>query len=168
MALRNTFPTASSIISVTDTATSGAVTYPFTVPQDCESIVAKVWLQSTWSASGTAIVFIQTTEDGGTTWRDVASTTIGASTVAASMGNQYAHFIPISLTANTDKGSTNYVGSVAASTISLAAVNASAVGITSGLPMMSTAGRIQIQYTATISTGGVNVQIFAPTQASHA
>lgn len=163
MPFRSPSASSSSIISVTDTGTSGAVTYPFTIPQDAESIVAKIWLQSTWSASGTATVFIQTTDDGGSNWRDVSVTVIGASTVAASMNNANAHFIPLSLIAAVDRGVSNYVGSVAASTLAITATNASAVGVTSGMPMMSTIGRIQIQYTATISTGGVNVQVFAPT-----
>lgn len=164
MSFRNPSATSSSIFNLTDVSTSGTVTQLFTIPQDADSIVAKVWLQSTWSASGTATVTIQTTEDGGSTWRDVAATTIGASTVAATFGNQNAHFIPIPCISGNGRGIANYVGSVAASTLGLAAVNASAVGVMSAMPMISTLGRVQITYTATISTGGVNVQIFAPTQ----
>lgn len=157
-------PTSNSIFQITDVSTSGVIQNQFTIPMDADSIFAKIWLQSTWSATGTATVTIQTTEDGGTTWRDVTATTIGSSTVAASMGNQYAHLIPIPCISGNGRGIANYVGSVAASTLALAAVNASAVGTASALPMLSVLGRVQIAYTATISTGGVNVQIFAPTQ----
>lgn len=164
MAFKSPSASSNSIFQVTDTATSGTVLYTFNIPSDVESCVAKIWLQGTWSASGTATIYIQTTEDGGTTWRDVSVTNIGASTVAASLNNTNAHFIPIFTQGGTDHGSSNYVGSVAASTLSAgASTAASAIGVASGLPFMSTLGRVQITYTATISTGGVNVQIFAPT-----
>lgn len=163
MAFASPSPSSRKVISITDTATSGTVLYPFTIPQDSDSIVAKVWLQGTWSASGTATIVFQTSEDGGTTWRDVAGTTIGAATVAASMNNTNAHFISIACIGSNAKGAANYVGSVAASSAGVTAVNASAVGTVTGLPMLGTAGRIQIVYTATISTGGVNIDVFAPT-----
>lgn len=163
MAFRSPSASSAKILSVNDTATSGTVLYPFSIPQDAENCVAKVWLATGWSASGTATITIQTSEDGGTTFRDVAAVTVGASTVAATMGNQNAHFIPLWIIGGTDHGVANYVGSVAASTLALAATNASAVGVTSGLPLMGTFGRVQIVYTATISTGGVLVDIFAPT-----
>lgn len=164
MAFRSPSASSSSIFSLRDVSTAAATTtYQFTVPQDGDSVVAKIWLQPTWNASGTCTVIIQTTEDGGTTWRDISGTTIGASTVAASFGNQNAHFIPITCIGATDHGVSNYVGSVAASTVAAAAVNASVVGNATGLPLLGTLGRVQVTYTATITTGGLNVDIFAPT-----
>lgn len=164
MAYRNPSASSSSIFNLHDVSTAAATTtYLFNLPQDAESAVAKIWLDSTWNASGTANIFIQTTEDGGTTWRDVSVTNIGASTVAATVGNQNAHFIPLNVLGGTDHGTSNYVGSVAASTLSAgASAPASAIGTASGVPLMSTLGRVQITYTSTITTGGVNVQIFAP------
>lgn len=163
MAFKSPSASSSSILLVSDTNTSGVFNYLFTIPSDVDSIVGKISLASTWSASGTATVFIQTTEDGGTTWRDVSVTNIGASTVAASMNNTNAHFISIPCIGSTAKGTDDYIGSVAASALSAGTVTASVNGNMSGMPMISTLGRVQIQYTATISTGGVNVQIFAPT-----
>ena len=164
MAFKSPSASSSSIILQTDTNTSGTFTYPFQIPSDVDSICAKIWLQPGWSATGTATVYIQTTEDGGTTWRDVSVTNIGASTVAASMNNQNAHFIPIAcVSSGTARGITGYVGSVAASTLAVSTTTASVGGLASGMPMLSTIGRFQITYTATISTGGVNMQIFAPT-----
>jgi hypothetical protein len=160
-------PSASSrpIVSVRDTNTVAATyTYPFTIPQDADQIVAKVWLASGWSSSGAANITIQTSEDGGTTWRDVSNTNIGANTVAANVNNINAHFIPIACAnTNSAKGATGYVGSVAAASTLATTVAASAVGITTGLPMMSTTGQVRISLAATVSTGGVNVDIFAPT-----
>ena len=160
-------PSASSrtILSVRDTNTAAATyNYLFTIPQDADEIVAKISLASGWSSSGAANVTIQTSEDGGTTWRDVSNTNVGANTVAATMNNLNAHFIAIPCAcAGTQKGAANYIGSVAAGSVLATTVAASAVGITSGLPMLGTLGRVSLALAATVSTGGINVDIFAPT-----
>lgn len=163
MAFASPSPSARPILAIDETSTSGPKTYNFTIPQDAQSIVVKAFLDSTWSATGTAKVTVQTSEDGGTTWRDVAATTVGGNTVAAGVGNQNAHFITIPVAGATGRGIANYIGSVAASTLALGATSGSVVGIASGLPMMGTLGRLQFDYTATISTGGVNVTVYAPT-----
>jgi hypothetical protein len=153
-----------SILLVNDTNTvAGTYTYPFTIPQDTDEIIAKISLASTWSGANASQVTIQTSEDGGTTWRDVSNTNIGAATVAANMNNLNAHFIAIACAnAGTGRGASNYIGSVAASSLIAATVAASAVGVTSGLPMLGTLGRVSIVL-GTTATGGINVQIFAPT-----
>lgn len=164
MAFKNPSASSSSIIAVHDTSTAAAtVNYLFTIPSDVDSICAKIWLDSGWSSSGATQVLIQTTEDGGTTWRDVSATNIGASTVAASVNNINAHFISIACIGASARGVANYIGSVAASSLVAANTAASATGITSGMPMISTLGRISLVFAATVSTGGVNVQVFAPT-----
>lgn len=163
MALASPSASSRAILGVTDLATAGTILYPFTVPQDAQSIAAKVFLNSTWNASGSALVYFQTSEDGGTTWRDMAVISIGAATIAATMNNQNAQWLTIALAASTDKGASNWVGSVAASTLSAGTPAASAVGVTSGLPVLGTANRVQITYANTITTGGINVFVYAPT-----
>lgn len=164
MAYKNPSAGSSSIIAVHELNTSGTNNYLFTIPQDTDSIMAKIWLDSTWSASGSATVTIQTTEDGGTTWRDVSVTSIGTSTVGSTFGNLNAHFISIACVAGGQgRGVVNYIGSVAASSLVLAAPASSANGIASGMPMLGTLGRISVVYTSTITTSGINVQVFAPT-----
>lgn len=164
MALASPSASSRSIIAVHDVNTVAAsYDYLFTVPQDAQSIMGKIWLDSTWNAAGSAVVYIQTTEDGGTTWRDCSATAIGAATVAATMNNANAHFIPLALAWGSAKGADDYVGSVASTSLVAAVANASATGIVSGLPIMSTLGRVRIALTSTITTGGINVQVFAPT-----
>lgn len=165
MAFTNPSPTSRPVLSIRDTSTAAAtVSYPFLIPQDADSIVAKIWLASGWNASGTATITLQTSEDGGSTWRDVSLTTVGAATVAADFNNDRAHFIPIPCLGAVGRGVANYIGSVQASTIALAAVASSVNGIANGMPMLGVAARVQLVFTATITTGGVNVDIFAPTQ----
>ena len=163
MAFKSPSASSSSIILVNELNTSGVQNYLFTIPSDVDSIMAKIWLDTTWNAAGSAIVYIQTTDDGGSSWKDVSATAIGTATVAAAMAKQNAQYISIGCIGSSSRGITNYIGSVAASTLAAPATTASATGIASGMPMLSTLGRISIQYTSTITTSGINVQIFAPT-----
>lgn len=156
-------PSASSrtIYSLRDVTTAAATqTFTFMIPGDADSIVAKFWTTSTFNPQSTnaAQVTIQTSEDGGTTWRDVA-----AWTCQAAILNQLAHFASIPCIGTNSRGVANWIGSVAASTLALAATASVANGTASGLPMMGTLGRVQLTITGTLTTGGVNVDIFAPT-----
>lgn len=156
-------PSASSraIYSLRDTTTAAASqTFTFNIPQDADSIIAKFWTTSNFTPQSTnaAQVTIQSSEDGGTTWRDVA-----AFTTQAVVLNQFAHFASIPCIGGNGRGVANWIGSVAASTLALAATASVATGTASGLPMMGTLGRVQLTITGTLTTGGVNVDIFAPT-----
>lgn len=156
-------PSASSraIYSLRDTTTAAATqTFLFTIPQDCDTLIAKFWTTGTFNPQSTnaAQVTIQTTEDGGTTWRDVAAWTAQVAVV-----NDKAHFASIPCMLGGGRGVANWVGSVQASTLALAATASVATGVASGLPMMGTTGRVQLTITGTLTTGGVNVDIFAPT-----
>lgn len=127
---------------------------------DADGIVCKFWTGNQFSGtSPVATVNVQTTEDGGTTWRDCA-TWVVTSVINADV----AHFQPIYASAVQPRGVGNWIGSVAASSLSVATSTSSAVGIVNGLPMMSPLGRVYIAYTGTVaSNAGVNVDVFAPT-----
>lgn len=157
-------PSASSrsIFSIDETSTSGVKTYNFTIPQDAQAIVGKIYLDSTWSATGSAKVTVQTSEDGGTTWRDAVGMSVGGNIVTSTVNNDQAQFFAVPVAGNTPRGIANWVGSVQASTLAQTATSGSITGLTSGLPMMGTLARVQFAYTGSISTGGINVVIYAP------
>ena len=52
---------------------AGVVAIPFTIPQDTDNIVVKVRAST---VGGAVSALLQTTDDGGTTWYDVARTSI--------------------------------------------------------------------------------------------
>lgn len=157
-------PSASSrkILSVTDTNTTGITNYLFTIPQDADEIVCKFWTgaQFPGALAGSANVYIQTSEDGGTTYRDAAFWA-----VTSVITNAQAHFQSIpAASAGVNRGVANWTGSVAASTLAVASVASTAVGTASGIPMMGTLGRVSIQYNGTVASNlGINVDVFAPT-----
>lgn len=55
---------------------SGGVAIPFTIPQDTDNIVIKLQAQT---AGGGVSATLQTTDDGGTSWFDVARTSVVSS-----------------------------------------------------------------------------------------
>ena len=58
--------------SITNTATTGTTNYNFVVPQDCDSLVVKLYTGTFTGTNPTLDVYVQTTDDGGATWYDVA------------------------------------------------------------------------------------------------
>ncbi len=57
-------------------STLGGIAVPFTIPQDTGNVVVKM---QTTTAGGGVSATLQTTDDGGTTWFDVARTSIVSS-----------------------------------------------------------------------------------------
>lgn len=160
MAFTSNSAAARQIAAYSSTATAAASTSQvFTIPQDAQSIICKFYTASNFTPQGTNAVqlTIQTSEDGGTTWRDAA-----AWTTQSVVLNQNAHFCTIPVAGATGRGVANWIGSVAASTLALAATASVATGVASGLPMMGTLGRIYQTITGTLTTGGVNCDIYAP------
>jgi hypothetical protein len=142
--------------SITDTATSGSVTYDTILPQDLQSLVVKVWTGATFSGtSPTCDVYVQTSDDGGTTWYDCAHHT----QITTAVSNALAKFCVVPAAGaglNTDLGK-GYTGSVASSTIGASSI--------SGLPLLSQLVRIAIKYGGTIGTNsGINVNLLVPDQ----
>lgn len=150
MAIRTPLQT---VVSVTDTATTGTASYPFFAPQDIDSVVVKVTAAAFTGTNPTADIYIQTSDDGGTTWYDCAN--VGQ--VTAAIVNQNARFTVIPLAGSSLRGLANFVGSVAAST--------TAAAQTTGLPILSKYCRIYYKYGGTqLANSGITTVVYAPTQ----
>lgn len=147
-----------NIKSITDTATSSTVSYPFLIPQDTTGVVVRVYTGATFSGtSPTADVYFQTSEDGGTTWRDCVHFT----QITAARSLQNAEFQPVPVIGITGTvGTSGFTSSVAASTLAASKV--------SGLPILSQQNRIFLSYGGTIGTNsGINVDVLANSQDPH-
>lgn len=159
------FPSASSrkILSVSDTSLAsviGGINYTFTMPEDSDTVVARFYTGATFSGTGpSATVYLQTSPDGGSTWLDVSN---WSTTTAVPVAN--AHYQQFNSIGSYTRGVGQWTGSVQASTLFIASVASSAVGISSGAPIMGTFNRVSIQYNGVVSTNsGINVDIFTPT-----
>ncbi len=140
---------------------NGGVAKAFTLPQDCDNIVVKF---SASVVGGGASATFQTSDDGGTTWYDVARTSIisyaGNSVLGAGQDNAEWLSIPVvgpgvrSATLNSSvvaTGSVQLQGSVFG-TVGNAASSSLGQKTVSGLPVLSQRGRIFLQYTAAVSS----------------
>lgn len=147
---------------------AGVVAQTFLLPQDLDNVVMKVY-QASVSGTGTVRVLYQTSDDGGTTWYDVASTpTISGNSMATSIltGTALWASIPVigmgirstatgassTVSGTTQLSVLGVIGSAAASTLG--------AGQVSGLPILGVANRVCLIYSGAITTNdGVKVQI---------
>lgn len=144
---------------------AGGTPIPFILPQDTDNVVVK--LTASVSGGGYSALF-QTTDDGGTTWYDVARTSVVSNTA----GNYNAQFLSIPVISsginpivpnNAQSGSVlgGSIGNPAASTLGSRQV--------SGLPILSPLNRIFLISTGTITaTSIVAVTVKANSQSATA
>src|SRR3990167_2479893 len=131
-------------------STAGGVAYAFTLPQDTDGVVVK--FQASILAGGVSAT-LQTTDDGGTTWYDVARSSIvsNANTTTAEwiaapvfgMG-----FRPTQGVASVGTGTAVSVLSVTGS----AAASTLAQKDFSGPPLLSQQGRVFLRYTNAVTS----------------
>lgn len=151
------------------TSTAGGVAKTFFLPQDSDNTVVK--LTASVVGGGVSATF-QTTDDGGTTWYDVARTSIvsnangttaewlsvpvvgvGMRTTVQAVASVGSHNQPVSVLGAT--------GSAAASSLGMKQV--------SGLPILSQQNRIFLQYTAAVSANALaRVQVKTNSQSATA
>lgn len=131
----------------TDTGTAsvaGGVAHNFNVPQDTDNIVVKV----TASVVGAgASVVLQTTDDGGTTWWDVARTSV--------VSNGLAQWISAPVI---NPGiATGQIKSASVISTGIGNPGASTLGSqqVSGMPILSQLNRVFTIYTGNITTSSV-------------
>ncbi len=138
------------------TSVAGGLAKTFTLPQDCDNVVVKY---QTSILAGGASVTLQTTDDGGVTWYDVARSSIVSNTGGSVVGGGNINAIWMAIGVNGDTSS-NQISSLVA-TGSIVSVNttggsaaASSLGqqTSSGLPILSQQGRIFIRYGAAVTS----------------
>lgn len=143
-----------TVLDYTDTGTgaTSVVSKTFTIPQDADNITLKVPVASISGTAPQVDIYLQTSDDGGTTFYDQARIRLPQTVVSStiSIANASAQWF-----------STPVLG-LGASQSSVVTGNASVRGLAantySGLPVMGQIGQIQIAYSGTISTNN-NVQV---------
>lgn len=139
------------------TSIVGGRALPFTLPQDTDNVVVKY---QTSILGGGASVTLQTTDDGGITWYDVARSSIVSNTggsILGGSGHTNAVFLSVGVFGDTSTGVTASLvaaGSVVAVNTTGGSAAASSLGIqtNSGLPILSQQGRVFIRYGAAITS----------------
>lgn len=157
------------ILDVTNTDTgagsvAGGFAYPFNLPQDADNVVLK--FSPSITGAGISAIF-QTSDDGGSTFYDVARTSI-ASASPSGVGPQWVS-IPV-IQGPLVRSSVVAVGSViAVNTIGTAAASTLGTGQYSGVPILGIQNRVFVVITGGATAhGGSRVQVLANSQsASH-
>lgn len=137
----------------------GGVPLSFKIPQDTDNIVVK--LLASVAGAGVSAVF-QTSDDGGSTYYDVARTSIvsnnGATAVAGSAA-EWLSIPTISSGVNPIVRSNAAAGSVLGGTIGSASASTLGSRQVSGLPVLGLQNRIFLIYSGNITTTTNNTRV---------
>ncbi len=125
---------------------AGGVPVTFTIPQDTDNVVVK--FTASIAGAGVSALF-QTTDDGGTTWYDVARTSVVSNANATT-----AEWLSIPVVGMGMRP--NNVASSVLSTIKSAAASTVGANQYTGMPLLSQQGRIFIQITGNITSAASN------------
>ena len=133
-------------------STAGGIGYAFTLPQDTDNVTVK--FQASVLAGGVSAT-LQTTDDGGTTWYDVARTSI-----VSNANGTTAEWLNVSTNGlgfqNNVPNQTSVVGFTNTGIVlrSTGSAAASSLGVSgfSGLPLLSQQGRVFLRYTAAVTS----------------
>ena len=149
-------------------STVGGVANAFLIPQDCDNIVVK--LEASVMAGGVSAV-LQTSDNGGSTWFDVARTSIVSNTAGSVLAQWLSTpVIGIGVRTGVIRPSVVATGSVQSFGSVYSAIGSSAASAlgqleVSGLPILGRNARIFLQYTAAVtSIISERVQVFANNQ----
>jgi hypothetical protein len=144
---------------------AGGVAHPFLIQQDTDNVVVKF----TASVVGAYSATFQTSDDGGTTYYDVARTSI-----VSNANNTTAEWlsVPVITTGiNPQVISTVNAGSVLGGSIGSAAASVLGNKQVSGLPILGVQNRVFVRITGTVTSAAANtytVQVKANSQSATA
>lgn len=144
---------------------AGGTPIPFVIPMDTDNVVVK--LQASVSGGGYSALF-QTSDDGGSTWFDVARTSIVSNTA----GNYAAEWLSIPVISpgiNPGNRTLQVAGSILGAAIGKAPASTLGALQVSGLPIMGTLNRVFLISTGTITaTSLVQVDVKVNSQSATA
>ncbi len=140
-----------TVLDYNDSGNVGAtsvVSKTFTIPQDTDNIVLKVPLASISGTAPVVDVYLQTTDDGGTTYYDVAHLGIPTTVTSSVLSVTLAKALFVSQATIGNEGSV----------MSSPSMRGTVVNQGTGLPILGTLGQVQIAYSGTIATNN-NMQV---------
>lgn len=146
------------------TSVAGGWAYPFNLPQDCDNVIVKFTPSVT--AGGVSATF-QTSDDGGTTFYDVARTSV-ASQNNLGKAPQFLSIPTISGGVNPLVKSNANIGSVLGGAIGSAEASTLGSQQVSGLPVLGIANRVFVMTVGNATAVSARIQVSANQQAPRA
>lgn len=166
-----------TILDYNDSGNTGAtsvVSQTFRIPQDADNIVIKVPVTSINGTSPIAAIYVQTTDDGGTTWYDMARLPDVTQTAITNANALWASVPVCGYGVRTTQAPTVSVlgGGAGASVLSItgnASMRSLAPQTQSGLPVLGPLNRIQISYAGTVAlNAGLQVKVMTNSDSTSA
>jgi hypothetical protein len=140
---------------------AGGVAKPFVIPQDTDNVVVKFTAST---VGGGASATFQTTDDGGTTWYDVARTS-----VVSNANGTTAQWLSIPVVGAGVRTGVNQANSIISAGIGSAAASTLGGQQVSGLPLLSQQARVFLRYDAAVSANALTrVQVKVNSQSATA
>lgn len=163
-----------TVLDYTDTGTgaTSVVSQTFYIPQDTDAITVKVPTASINGTNPTADIYLQTSDDGGTTYYDLLHLPTITGTTVANAGAVWGTALVTGpgFRSTATGASSTASGTTSASILQVtgnASVRGLGAGQISGLPILGVLNRIQIAYGGTIAANnGVRVQVKVHSQAN--
>lgn len=154
-----------NVLDYSDGGTSSIATgtiKTFTLPQDTDNVVLKLTASIT---GGGVSAFLQTTDDGGSTWYDVGRTSVVSDATSAN-----AQWISAPVAgAGVGTAIVQTTASVYTATIGNAAASTVGVQRMTGMPILSQVGRVVLSYSAAgTSNTTARVQVMTNNQSATA
>ncbi len=162
-----------TVLDVTNTdlgvgSVAGGYAYPFKIPQDTDNVVVK--FAASVTGAGMSATF-QTSDDGGTTYYDVARTSIvsnsGATTMAPALA-QWLSIPTISGGVNPIVTSNANAGSILGGTVGTAGASVLGSRQVSGLPVIGIQNRIFLITSGGATANSSRVQVMVNQQSATA
>lgn len=153
-----------TVLDLDDSGTSSIATgtsSEFNLPQDTDNIVLKLTASIVGGGVG---AFLQTTDDGGTTWYDLGRTSVVSNATSAT-----AQWLSVPVTGAGIATGVNKSNSILS--VAIGAATASLVGIQqmTGLPVLSQKARVVLSYSAAGTSNATSrVQIKVNSQSATA
>jgi len=129
---------------------AGGIAIPVTLPMDTDNVVVKFSASMVGAVSAT----LQTTDDGGTTWYDVARSSLVSNTPAGF--EEWISAPVISAGINPIVNSTANSGSILGGTIGRAPASTLSQRQVSGLPILSQAARVFLIISGNVTSAASN------------
>lgn len=159
-----------TVLDVTHTdqgtgSVAGGWAYNFKIPHDTDNIIVKF---EPSVVAGGASVFLQTSDDGGTTFYDVARTSIASNSGATAKTGTRAQWISAGVISN--GMATGVVQSASVLTVGIGNAEASTLGSqqVSGLPIIGNQGRVFLVTTGNITSTNSRVRVMVNSQSRNA
>lgn len=128
---------------------AGGVAKNFTIPQDADSVIVKFTASITGAG---ASCFLQTSDDAGTTWYDVARTSVISNAGATAVTGSQAQWIVGTVAGSSGlRTAVNQSASLLTAGIGSAAASTLGSQQVSGMPILGTLNRVFITYTGNVT-----------------